>query len=281
MERPNSSKTEIILHRAISACVSVVIAVTIIQEHASAAVSSVNLGTADNFAILAGTGITINGTPATMRIKGDIGTFPTSTITGLANAQLDGVNHGGDSVTQQAKIDLTAAIADASGRTPTTSVGAIYDFSGSILTSGVYYGSSSIANNGTLTLNGAGDSNAVWIFQAGSTLITSAGSNIVLTGGAQASNVFWQIGTSATLGTNSNFVGTIMATESITLNSGAELVGRAFASNGAVTLSSNIVAIPELGSPIILGMGLLILLMQRRRTSYPDLSIRSLLTHHG
>ncbi len=268
MKRPSSSKKEIILSRAISACVAWLIVATIIPEHAGAAVVSVNSGTADDFAILAGAGITIAGTTDTMQITGDIGTFPTSTITGLANVHLDGVNHGGGSLTEQAKIDLSTAIADASGRTPTTLVGNIYDFGGSILTSGVYYGSSSIAITGNLTLDGGDDPNAVWIFQAGSTLITSVGSNILLIGGAQASNVFWQVGTSATLGTNSNFAGTIMATDSITFNSGADLVGRAFASNGAVTLSSNFVTIPEIRSQTILSIGLLILLLRRRRVNH-------------
>ena len=268
MKITNSSKTEILLNRAFSACVSLVFAVTIIPEQASASVVAVNLGTTDHFAILAGSGITINGTPATMQITGDIGTYPTLTITGLANVLLNGVNHADDIVTQQAKIDLTTAIADASGRTPTTSVGTVYDFGGKTLTSGVYYGSSSIAITGTLTLDGNNDPNAVWIFQAGSTLGTSVGSNVLLIGGAQASHVFWQVGSSATLGTDSRFAGTILATTSITLNSGAELIGRAFASDGAVTLSSNIVTIPEMGSPIIFSIGLLIFLMRRCRGSY-------------
>jgi hypothetical protein len=124
-----------------------------------------------------------------------------------------------------------------------------------------------------LTLDGNNDPNAVWIFQAGSTLGTSAGSNVLLIGGAQASHVFWQVGSSATLGTNSSFAGTILATTSITLNSGAELIGRAFASNGAVTLSSNTVMIPEMGGPMIYSMGLLIFLMHRRRVSYQDLTL--------
>jgi hypothetical protein len=134
-----------------------------------------------------------------------------------------------------------------------------------VLLTGVYNNSSSFSNSGTLTLNAGGDSNAVWIFQAGSTLTTSVGSNVILTGGAQASNVFWQVGSSATLGVDSTFVGTILAADAITLNSGARLTGRALASSAAVTLNSNIIGIPEAGSTLLSGVGLLILVARRRR----------------
>lgn len=253
------------LSHTIWACMALVAAVIYIQQNARAAVMTVDLGTVSDFAALAGAGIVINGTPATMQITGDIGSYPTITITGLANALLIGVNHSGDSVTQQAKLDLNAAILNAAGRTPTLVFPPIQDLAGMVLLTGVYNNSSSFSNSGTLTLNAGGDSNAVWIFQAGSTLTTSVGSNVILTGGAQASNVFWQVGSSATLGVDSTFVGTILAADAITLNSGARLTGRALASSAAVTLNSNIIGIPEAGSTLLSGVGLLILFARRRR----------------
>ncbi len=266
MKKPHRPQKKGLPSRAFTTAIALTAAVTFIQQDASAAVLAVDLGTAANFAILAGTGVTINGTPATMQITGDIGTYTTITVTGLENSLHTGVNHAGDSVTQQAKIDLAAAIADASGRTPTTVVGPIYDFGGYTLAPGVYNGSSSIFNTGTLTLDASGDPNAVWIFQAGSTLNTSANSSVLLIGGAQASNVFWQVGTSVTLGTDSTFFGTMLASDSITLNSGADLIGRALAQNGSVTLNSNIIVIPEPSSTLLFATGLLALVTVRSRS---------------
>ena len=240
-------------------------AVISIQHDAGAAVLAVELRTTRDFAILAGAGVTIGGTPATMQITGDIGSYATTTVTGLENSLHTGFNHAGDITTQQAKLDLAMAIADASGRIPTALVGPIYDFGGYTLAPGVYNGSSSLSITGNLTLDASGNPNAVWIFQAGSTLITSVSSNVLLTGGAQAGNVFWQVGSSATLGTDSTFVGNMLVSESITLNSGAELIGRALAQNGAVTLSSNIMGIPEPNTALLLAAGLLALLKVRNR----------------
>jgi hypothetical protein len=268
MKRHHLPQRRLMQSRAFPVGMAVASAMMIVQQNARAAVMAVDLGTAANFAVLAGAGIVINGTPASMQITGDIGSSPTITITGLANALLVGVNHAGDSVTQQAKLDLSAAILDATGRTPTLIFAPVQDLAGMTLLAGIYNDSSSFSNSGTLTLDGGGDSNAVWIFQAGSTLTTSAGSNVILTGGAQASNIFWQVGSSATLGVSSTFAGTIIAADSITLNTGAALSGRALASNAAVTLDSNIIGIPEVGSTLLLGVGSLILAARRRRDSY-------------
>ena len=136
-----------------------------------------------------------------------------------------------------------------------------------ILGAGVYNNPSSFWITGTLTLDGGGDPDAVWIFQSGSTLITGSGSNISLIGGARAANVFWQVGSSATLGTGSHFAGTILAAESISLDTGVDLTGRALALNGAVTLDYNTLAIPEAGSTLLLGFGALGLLARRHRLS--------------
>ncbi|GEP43213.1 hypothetical protein BGE01nite_25040 [Brevifollis gellanilyticus] len=224
---------------------------------------AVDLDSAAPFGVLAGAGITITG-PTT--IQGDIGSFPTLSITGLPNLTLTGVNHGGDSITQDAKVDLISAYNDAAGRTPTTTYGSIFDLGGLTLTSGVYNDPSSFGLTGTLTLDGLGDSNAVWIFQAGSTLITASNSMVNLINGAQASNIFWQVGSSATLGTNSDFAGNILASADITLNTGAEIQGGLYALNGAVTLdSNNIIAVPEPGSAVLLGIGLAMLVFRKRR----------------
>jgi hypothetical protein len=192
------------------------------------------LGTASSFAVLAGTGITNTG-PTT--ISGDIGTFPTTSISGPGSLTLSGTNHAGDSVTQGAKTDLVTAYTTAAGEGPTTAIPA--DLVGKTLKPGVYNSAAAIGLSGVLTLDAAGDPNAVWVFQAGSTLITSSGSKVVMLNGAQACHVYWQVGSSSTLGTNSTFVGTILALTSISLQTGAKLDGRALARNGAVTLDTN------------------------------------------
>lgn len=205
-----------------------------VGSNAVAAPTSVGLGTASSFAVLAGTGITDTG-PTT--ITGDIGTFPTASISGLTSLTVNGTNHAGDSVTQGAKTALVTAYTTAAGQGPTTAIPA--DLVGLTLQPGVYNSASAIGLSGVLTLDAGGDPNAVWVFQAGSTLITSSGSRVVMLNGAQPCNVFWQVGSSTTLGTNSTFIGTIMALTSISLQTGATLDGRAMARNGAVTMDTN------------------------------------------
>lgn len=194
----------------------------------------VNLGTAGNFAVLAGSGITNTG-PTT--ITGDVGTFPTTTEVGFGSITLIGTNHGGDAVTQVAKTDLTTAYNDAAGRVPAIAVAG--DLGGLTLVPGVYKSASSLGLTGTLTLDAQGDPNAVFIFQMGSTLTTASGSNVSLINGAQSCNVFWQVGSSATLGTGSTFRGNILALTSITATTGVIVDGRLLAMNGAVTLDAN------------------------------------------
>jgi hypothetical protein len=200
---------------------------------AFAAQGPVNLGTADSFAILAGSGITNTGATT---VTGDIGTFPTPSETGFGSLILSGANHRGDAVTQGAKSDLVAAYNDAAGRKPVTSVPV--ELGGSTLLPGVY-SSPTLGLTGTLTLNAGGDPDAQFIFQAGSTLITASNSAVRLINGAQACNVVWQVGSSATFGTGTHFVGDVLSHTSVTAQTGAVFHGRLLARDGAVTLDTN------------------------------------------
>ncbi|HEV3172649.1 MAG TPA: ice-binding family protein, partial [Actinocrinis sp.] len=181
--------------------------------HARAAQAPVGLGTADSFAVLAGTTVTNTGASV---ISGDLGVSPGTAVTGFPPGTVNGVIHQADAVAAQAQSDLTAAYNDAAGRGPATAESA--DLGGQTLTPGVYASTSTPNLTGTVTLDAQGDPSAVFIFQMTSTLITASGSNVALINGAQACNVFWQVGSSATLGTNSTFRGSILALTSITAN---------------------------------------------------------------
>ena len=197
----------------------------------------VGLGTADSFAVLAGSTITNTGSTT---ITGDVGLHPGADVTGFDSVTLDGEEHIGDAVAEQAKVDLVTAYDDAAGRTPVTTVAT--ELGGETLLGGVYDSEDgTFGITGTLTLDAEGDPDTVWVFQAASTLITATDSDIDLINGADACNVYWQVGSSATLGTNSSFVGTIMALESISLTTGATVEGRVLARNGAVTLDTNVI----------------------------------------
>ena len=205
---------------------------------ALAAQAPVGLGTAGGFAVLAGS--TITNTGATT-ITGDVGLSPGTSVTGFETVTLHGTQHVADAPALQAQNALTTAYNDASGRTPVTTIAA--ELGGQVLVAGVYASQDgAFLLTGSLTLNGEGDPNAVFIFQAASTLTTASGSSVVLSGQAQACNVTWRIGSSATLGTRSALKGNILAQESITLTTSASLDGRALARSGAVTLDSNVIA---------------------------------------
>lgn len=227
--------------------------------------NAVDLAFSSGFAVLAGSGITIAGPVNSTVITGDIGTFPTPTITGLENLVLTGVNHAGDVVTQNAKTSLLAAYNDAAGRSATQTYGPIFDLGGLTLGTGIYNDPTSFAITGNLTLDAAGDPNAVWIFQAGSTLTTADSSQITLINGAKSANVFWQVGSSATLGTGSYLAGNILALGSITLNAGATVDGRALAQNGTVALTNNTLTVPEPSSILLTILGTATALFIRRR----------------
>ena len=203
---------------------------------ASAAEATVNLGTATPFSVLAGAGVTNTGPTV---LGGDLGTCPTPAITGFPPGVANGTTHANDAVACQAKSDLTIAYDSAAGRAPTTTYTGPTDLGGSTLTKGVYKSPESLAITGTVTLDAQLVPDAVFIFQAASTLITATDSSVRLINGAQACNVFWQVGSSSTLGVNSTFAGTVMALASITANHKATVDGRLLARNGAVTLDAN------------------------------------------
>jgi hypothetical protein len=207
---------------------------------ASAAVTPVPLGTAAPFVVLAGAGISNTG-PTTL--NGDLGTFPTTSVSGAGSLTVTGTNHGGDAVTQSAKNALVTAYDSAAAEGPATPIAA--DLAGQTLAPGVYSSASSIGLTGALTLDGGGDPRAVFVFQAGSSLTTASASTVTLVNGAQACNVFWQVGSSATLGTGSRFRGSILALTSITVTTGATVEGRVLARNGAVTLDTNTITRPR------------------------------------
>ena len=203
--------------------------------------AGVVLGTSAGFAVLAGSTVTSVGATT---VNGDLGVSAGTAVTGFPPGLVNGATHAGDSAAAQAKLDLTTAYNHAAGLT----VGAVTvagNLGGRTLTPGLYKSTSSLEiSSGELTLDGQGDANAVFIFQIASTLTTTSGRQVILSGSAKAANIFWQVGTSATLGTTSVFKGTIMADQSITLDTGATLDGRALARIAAVTMDSNIITNP-------------------------------------
>ncbi|HCI05361.1 TPA: DUF3494 domain-containing protein, partial [Patescibacteria group bacterium] len=167
------------------------------------AATAVNLGTADNFAVLAGSTITNTGSSV---INGDLGLSPGSSVTGFPPGIVNGTQHVANATAVQAQIDLTAAYNNAAGQTPISTVAT--ELGGTTKTAGVYDSADgTFGITGTLTLDAQGDPNAIFVFKTASTLITAGSSNVSLINGAQACNVFWQVGSSATLGANSVFKG--------------------------------------------------------------------------
>jgi hypothetical protein len=195
-----------------------------------------------NFTVLAGTAVTNTGPTV---VYGNVGVSPGTAVNGFPpGTVIGGAIHSADGPAGLAQVALTAAYNDAAGRTlPVTVAG---NLGGQTLPPGLYKSTSSlmIAVGETLTLDGQGDVNSVFIFQVASALTTFSGSRVRLIGGAQAANIFWQVGSSATLGTYSTFNGTIMAYASVTLNTGAALNGRALAQTAEVTLDTNTMVNP-------------------------------------
>lgn len=216
-----------------------------------AAQQTVDLRSISRFAVLAGSGIT---SVPTSDIRGDVGVSPSarSTIAGLTPVEVTGSIFAADdpgataAMLTAAKGDLTTAYNDAAGRTLAPVLVPNADLGGRTLAAGLYKSTGTLNITGDLILDGQGDANAVFIFQVASTLNTAPGSKVLLIGNATAANVFWQVGTSASLATTTQFKGTIMADQSVSLATGARLDGRALARIGAVTLDANRIISPGL-----------------------------------
>jgi len=215
----------------------------------AADVATVPLGTSVNYSVLGGS--TVTNTGATV-LHASLGLAPGTSITGfppgLVNAP--GTTNIANPAAQQAQSDLTAAYVDAAGRSINETTTA--DLGNLVLVGGVYAGpgKSALSLTGPLVLDGAGDANSVFIFQTNSSLTTASGSSISLINGAQECNVFWQVASSATLGTGSVFAGNILALSSITVTTSAVVHGRALARNAAVTLDTNTFTTPTCATPI-------------------------------
>lgn len=195
----------------------------------------VDLQTAEAFAVLADESITNIGSTT---ITGDVGIHDGSSVSGFGSVTLNGDLHQTDAVAEQAQVDLVTAYNDAAGRGPATVVGT--ELGGENLPGGVYDSlSGTFEITGTLTLDAEGDPNTVWIFQMESSLKTATGSSVLLVNEAQACNVFWQVGSSATLGTASDFSGIILALATITLDTAATVDGSLLAQEGSITLQGN------------------------------------------
>jgi hypothetical protein len=200
----------------------------------------VNLESAANFAILAGSTITSAGNTI---VNGNIGLSPGIAVTGFGPGICNGtISVYPDPSIATAKLDLTTAYNDAAGRTDPVLISP--ELGGTTLTPGLYTSAAgTFAITGILTLDGQGDADAVFVFQSATTLVTAGFSSIILAGGAQAQNIFWQVGSSATIGNESIFKGTILAMASITVSNGATIDGRALTQVAAVSLDTNVITV--------------------------------------
>lgn len=197
----------------------------------------VSLSSSSTIAVLAGSSVTNTGAT---NITGDLALSPGTSVGGFPPGILTGTQHINDNIATQAKLDLTAAYNDAKGRTATDIVTLSGNIGGLTLTPGLYKSTSSLAiSSGDLTFDAKGNADAVFIMQIASSLTTTSGRKVILAGGALASHIFWQVGSSATFGTTSVFKGTVLAMQSITFNTGATLDGRALARTGGITMAGN------------------------------------------
>ena len=206
------------------------------------------LNSASDFAVLGASTVTSTGNTV---VNGDLGVFPGLSITGFSPLIVNGTIYVGDSVARQASIDAINAYS-VLGQESIFQILTGQNLGGLTLGPGVRNFSSSAQLTGVLVLDAQGDPNARFDFQIGSTLTTASGSSVQLINGAQANNVNWQIGSSATIGSDTAFIGSMLADQSITLNTGASLMGRALALHGAVTLDNNYIietaSVPEPGN---------------------------------
>jgi hypothetical protein len=204
--------------------------------------TSIALAGASNFAILAGSAVTNTGPT---KVNGDLGLSPGSSVGGFPPGILVGTLHINDANVNQAKLDLTKAYNDSKARVCTDIVTLSGNIGGLTLTPGLYKSTSSLAiSSGDVTFDAKGNANAVFIIQIASSLTTTSGRKVILSGGALASNIYWQVGSSATFGTTSVMKGNVMVMQSITFNTGATLNGRALTQIGGITMASNTLVKP-------------------------------------
>ena len=205
------------------------------------ATASVDLRSAARFAILAGSTVTNTGHT---KVMGDVGISPGTAIDGFPPGVIHGRLYVSDRIARQAKLDLTTAYNDAMGRTHSP-IKVAGNIGGQTLYAGLYESTSSLAvSSGDLTLDARGHSEAVFLFQIASTFTMTTGRSVILTNGAQARNVFWAVGSSATFGTGCSFYGNLLAHQSISVGTGTVMVGRALARTGAVTMQRNTMVRP-------------------------------------
>ena len=235
------------MKRTSSSVVAVAIATVLASPGLARAQAPPSLGTASSFAVLAASTVTNTGGSVT---TGDLGLSPGTSVTGFPPGTIaSGVLHVADATAATAQVSLTAAFNDLAGRSCNQDLSG-QDLGGKTLTPGVYCFTSSAQLTGTLTLNAQGNAAAVFIFKIGSALTTASGSSIQVINSGTLCNIYWQVGSSATLGTGTTFGGNILAQSSITLNTGASTTGRMLARTGAVTLDANAVTTAcTLGTP--------------------------------
>jgi hypothetical protein len=208
----------------------------LLSTPSASAQTAPSLGSAQSYAVLGGSTVTNTGPSV---IGGDLGLSPGTAVTGFPpGVVVGGAIHAADAAALAAQNSLTTAYNSAAGQACTQDLTG-QDLGGKVLTPGVYCFSTSAQLTGSLTLNAQGNAGAVFIFKTGSTLTTASGSSVVMSNGGSQCNVFWQVGTSATLGTATSFAGNILALTSISLTTGANIIGRALARNGAATLDTN------------------------------------------
>lgn len=235
--------------RVILVLVGLVLAVTLsVNVRVSQAVATApDLGTAGSFAVLGGS--TVTNTGPTL-VTGNLGVSPGSAVTGFPPGIVaGGTIHAADAVALQAQADATTAYGDLAGQACDVTYTLAEDIGGDTLAPGVHCFPSSAFITGALTLDAQGDPNAVWVFDIESTLITAPAASVLIINGGNACNVFWRVGSSATLDTTTSFQGNILALASITANTGATVSGRLLAQVGAVTMDTNTVAIPTNCAP--------------------------------
>jgi hypothetical protein len=253
---------------------ALVVAATVTFLHQNATADTINLGTAASFGVLGGSAVTSTGNTV---VNGNLGLWPGTSVTGFFPPGIvNGTMHVNDAVAQQAQADLTTAYNQAASLARTGTLTG-QDLGLLTLTPGVYFFASSAQLTGKLTLDGQGLTDPVFVFQIGSTLTTASSSSFDLINGASACDIFWQVGSSATLGSGSFFDGTILALSSISVTDSVIVDGGLLARNGAVTLINDTITVPDCNASVpdtgstllLLGSGLGTLLAFRRRFFSP------------